>query len=125
MDGRFCAIQDTGPFGQATPRSHCCTGESPQHSKPPEAPTFAELVYPGTTGRGFNALYAPPGTSKEVVLTWSQALVKAVSAPDLHKQLLNMGVLPMGKGPEELDVRGAEATARWEPVIKASGFVAD
>lgn len=91
----------------------------------PEVPTFAELGYPGITGMGFNALYAPAGTPKEVVLTWSRALVKALSAPEVREQLLNMGVLPVGRGPEELAARGAEAAARWEPVIKASGFVAD
>lgn len=94
-------------------------------SQLPKVPTFAELGYPGITGMGFNALYAPPGTPREAMLAWSRALVKALSAPDVREQLMNMGVLPVGKGPEELAARGAEAAARWEPVIKASGFVAD
>jgi tripartite-type tricarboxylate transporter receptor subunit TctC len=91
----------------------------------PDVPTFAELGYPGITGMGFNALYAPAGTSKEVVATWSRALVKVLASPDVREQLINMGSLPVGKGPEELAARSAESAARWEPVIKASGFIAD
>lgn len=91
----------------------------------PDVPTFSELGYPGINGMGFNALYAPAGTSKEVVATWNRALVKVLASPEVREQLINMGSLPVGKSPEELATRGAEAAARWEPVIKASGFVAD
>jgi tripartite-type tricarboxylate transporter receptor subunit TctC len=91
----------------------------------PDVPTFAELGYPGITGMGFNALYAPSGTSKEHIAEWSQALVKTLAIPEVRGQLMNMGSLPVGKGPEELDARGKQAAARWAPVIKASGFIAD
>jgi tripartite-type tricarboxylate transporter receptor subunit TctC len=91
----------------------------------PDVPTFSELGYPGINGMGFNALYAPPGTSKEVVATWSQALTKVLAVPEVRDQLLNMGSITVGKGPQELATRGQQAAARWAPVIKASGFVAD
>lgn len=91
----------------------------------PEVPTFSELGYPGITGMGFNALYAPSGTSKDIVATWSQALTKTLALPEVREQLMNMGSLPVGKGPDELAARGQQAAARWAPVIKASGFVAD
>lgn len=91
----------------------------------PEVPTFAELGYPGITGMGFNALYAPSGTSKDIIATWSQALVKTLAIPEVRDQLMNMGSLPVGKGPEELAARSQQAAARWAPVIKASGFVGD
>lgn len=91
----------------------------------PDVPTFAESGYPGITGMGFNALYAPAGTSQETVAAWSQALVNALASADVREQLMNMGSLPVGKGPEELAARGREAAARWAPVIKASGFTAD
>lgn len=91
----------------------------------PDVATFGELGYPGITGMGFNALYAPPGTGPEAVAAWSQALVKALAAPEIREQLINLGTLPVGKGPEELAERGRDAAARWAPVIRDSGFVAD
>ncbi|WP_157264056.1 Bug family tripartite tricarboxylate transporter substrate binding protein [Azohydromonas aeria] len=91
----------------------------------PDVPTFAELGYKGITGMGFNALYAPAGTPAEAVAAWSRALGNVLAMPDVREQLAAMGVLPVGKGPEELAARGAEAAARWEPVIRASGFQGD
>ena len=91
----------------------------------PDVPTFAELGYPDITGMGFNALYAPPGTSSDSVSTWNKALIKVLTDSDVREQLLKMGSLPVGKSPEELAARGAAAAARWEPVIKVSGFKAD
>ncbi len=94
-------------------------------SQIPDVPTFAELGHPGVTGMGFNALYAPSGTSSEAITEWSQALIKVLSLPDVREQLKNMGSLPVGKGPEELATRGAESARRWAPVVKSSGFMVD
>lgn len=91
----------------------------------PDVPTFAELGYPGITGMGFNALYAPSGVSKEAVSAWSNALTKVMSDPGVREQFLQQGSLPLGTGPEDLSKRGSELAARWAPIIKASGFVAD
>lgn len=91
----------------------------------PDVPTFAELGYPGITGMGFNALYAPAKTPPAVVTTWNNALKKVLAQPDVREKLLVMGFLAVGQDPSELAARGAAAAKRWEPVIKASGFVAD
>lgn len=91
----------------------------------PDVPTFAEQGYPGITGMGFNALYAPAGTSAATVATWNKALAKVLAMPDVKDRLLAMGFHPVGQSPEELAMRGANAAKRWEPVIKASGFTAD
>jgi len=91
----------------------------------PDVPTFAEQDYPGITGMGFNALYAPGGTPSNVVATWNKALAKVLAMPDVKERLLNMGFHPVGQSPEELAARGANSAKRWEPVIKASGFTAD
>ena len=91
----------------------------------PDVPTFAELGYPSITGMGFNALYAPAHTPAAAVATWNRAVAKVLNMPDVKEKLSSMGFLPVGKSPEELAERSAQAARRWEPVIKASGFVAD
>lgn len=99
---------------------------SPQRAPQlPDVPTFAEQGYPAITGMGFNALYAPAGTSAAVVTTWNQALAKVVKLPDVRERLAIMGFLPVGGSTEELVSRQNAAAKRWEPVIKASGFTAD
>lgn len=91
----------------------------------PDVPTFAEQGFPAITGMGFNGLYAPAGTPAAAVQAWNAALVRALAQPDVKERLFSMGFLPVGQSPDELAQRGAAAAKRWEPVIKASGFVAD
>lgn len=91
----------------------------------PDVPTFAEQGFPSITGMGFNGLYAPAGTPGAAVQAWNAALAKALAQADVKERLAAMGFQPVGASPEELAQRGAAAARRWEPVIKASGFVAD
>ena len=99
---------------------------SPQRAPQlPDVPTFAEQGFPTITGMGFNGLYAPAGTPPAIVNAWNQALSKALAFPDVREKLNSMGFMPVGASPEELAQRGAASARRWEPVIKASGFVAD
>jgi len=91
----------------------------------PDVPTFAELGLPIATGMGFNALYAPAGTPPAAVANWNRAVAKALAMPDVKERLFNMGYQPVGKGGQELADRQTAAAKRWEPVIKASGYVAE
>ncbi len=94
-------------------------------SQTPEVPTFAELGFANVTGTGFNALYAPAGTPAAAIAAWNRALAKTMTLPEVKEKLANMGFIPVGKSTQELIDRQNDAAKRWEPVIKASGFVAD
>jgi tripartite-type tricarboxylate transporter receptor subunit TctC len=99
---------------------------SPQRTPQlPDVPTFAEQGFPAISGMGFNGLYAPAGTPPAALNAWSQAVARALALPDVREKLHAMGYLPVGSGPDELAQRSAASAKRWEPVIKASGFVAD
>ena len=91
----------------------------------PDVPTFAELGFANVTGMGFNALYAPANTPAAAIATWNKALAKVMALPEVKDKLAGMGFIPVGKSPQELADRQSESARRWEPVIKASGFVAD
>lgn len=91
----------------------------------PDVPTFAEAGYPQIAGMGFNALYAPPGTSAEAITRWNQALNAVLTRPDVKAKLEGWGFLAAPGSPEDLAKLGATEAQRWAPVIKASGFKAD
>jgi tripartite-type tricarboxylate transporter receptor subunit TctC len=88
----------------------------------PEVPTFREQGYPAVEAVGWHGVYAPAGTPRPVVDRLSMAIVKALQAPELREKLLNLGIEPTGTTPEALAAIMAADTARWGPVIKASGF---
>ena len=45
--------------------------------------------------------------------------------PEVNERFVNLGLEPTGTTPAELAAIMAADTARWAPIIKASGFTAD
>jgi tripartite-type tricarboxylate transporter receptor subunit TctC len=91
----------------------------------PDVPTMTELGFPNVTGFGWFGFYAPAGTPKPIVDRLNAAIVKAINAPDVRERITALGFEPTGTSPEEFARIMAADTARWGPVIKASGFKGD
>lgn len=88
-------------------------------------PTFKEQGFAAIEGVGWIAVYARAGTPKPMIDRLSAAIVKAVQTPETRERFMNLGVEPTGTTPEQLTAIMAADTARWRPIIKASGFSAD
>jgi len=91
----------------------------------PEVPTFKEQGFAAVEGVGWNGVYAPARTPRPVIDRLSSAIVKALRAPELRQKFIDIGLEPTGTTPEELAAIMADDTARWSPIIKASGLAAD
>ncbi len=90
-----------------------------------DIPTFTELGYPQIQGDGWFAFHARTGTPAPALDKLSAAAAAAIRAPDVAERLASLGFEPVGSSAEALAQRMREDRARWEPVIKASGYVAD
>jgi len=55
----------------------------------------------------------------------SSAIINALRTPELRQKFIAVGLEPTGTTPDELAAIMAADTARWGPIIKASGFAAD
>jgi tripartite-type tricarboxylate transporter receptor subunit TctC len=55
----------------------------------------------------------------------SAAIVAALRTPEIRERFLSLGVEPTGTTPEALAAIMAADTARWAPIVKASGFTAE
>jgi tripartite-type tricarboxylate transporter receptor subunit TctC len=91
----------------------------------PSVATFQEQGFPRVEGIGWLAFYAPAGTPKATIEHWSRVVAIGVQAPDISARLIDLGLEPTGTTPEELARIMAADTARWAPIVKASGFVAN
>lgn len=91
----------------------------------PNVPTFTELGFAGMEGMGWQAFHTTARTPRAMIDRLSAAVASAIKAPDVGERLLALGLEPVGSTPDELANRVAEDTARWAPVVKASGFRAD
>jgi tripartite-type tricarboxylate transporter receptor subunit TctC len=94
---------------------------SPQY---PDVPTFRESGY-DIEGLAWYALYAPVGTTREIVDAQSRAAIDAIRQPDVKQRLEPLGLEVTGLGPAELAAIQRADDDKWGPVIRASGFKAD
>lgn len=68
----------------------------------PNIPTVSESGLPGFEATGWNAIFAPAGTPKNIINKLSLAVNTSLKDPDLMKKFLSQGVNPSGCTPDEL-----------------------
>ena len=91
----------------------------------PTVATFREQGFPSIEGSGWIAVYAPAKTPAATIDQLSTEIGRAVKSPELRERLLNLGYEPTGTTPGGLAAIMSADSARWAPIIKASGFTAD
>ena len=91
----------------------------------PEVPTFLESGLAGVEGTSWFAVYAPAKTPDATVRQLNAAINRSLANPELRERFAKLGLEPTGGTPADLTARAAQDTARWAPVVKASGFRAD
>ncbi len=91
----------------------------------PDVPTFKELGFEGIEGSGWQAFHTTAGTPRAIIDRLSAAIAAALNAPEVKEHLLAIGLEPVGSTADELARRMADDTAKWAPLVKASGFRAD
>jgi tripartite-type tricarboxylate transporter receptor subunit TctC len=92
----------------------------------PDVPTSTEAGMPEFQVSAWNALFAPKGTSKEIVAKLSDALSKALSDPVTRKRLGDLGgVIPEGqeRTAEHLAQFVVAEVDRWGKAFKAGGWM--
>jgi tripartite-type tricarboxylate transporter receptor subunit TctC len=101
---------------------------SPERSPAlPDVPTTKEAGLPGYEVSAWNALFAPKGTPPEIIAKLNAALVGALDDPRTRQRLLDLGAaIPdaPARTPAALAAFVAKEVARWTPVLKAAGVVA-
>lgn len=89
----------------------------------PDAPTMAELGFPGFEAVSWQALALPAGTPPAVVERLSAAAVATVESEAGKARIETIGLLPYARPAAALGGFVAEEIRRWEPVVRASGAV--
>ena len=91
----------------------------------PDVPTLKEQGYPNMVAQGWFAMYAPAKTPQPVIDAANRALNKALAQPDVLDRFAKLGLEAGGGTPADLSALERSSTARWAPVVKATGFRAD
>jgi tripartite-type tricarboxylate transporter receptor subunit TctC len=91
----------------------------------PDLPTVAESGVPGYDVTSWNGMLIPAGTPPEIIKRYNMEFNKAISAPDMHRRMIENGYEPVGGEPERLSELIRTETAKWAKVVKAAGMKVD
>jgi tripartite-type tricarboxylate transporter receptor subunit TctC len=84
----------------------------------PVVPTVRELGYPNLELEGWNGLFAPARTPKDIIDRLQREVAAAVKHPDVSRRLLEIGAQPVGSSPAEQDAMLRRQMDQFRPVIR-------
>ena len=91
----------------------------------PNIPSIAEAAIPGFEAIEWNGVVVPAGTPPAVIGRLHQALVKALSIPEVKERIVGLGAEPVGNSPDEFSAFIKKELATWSKVIKEVGITVE
>lgn len=88
----------------------------------PDVPTFSELGMSGLEDLPYYGIFAPAGTPKAFVDTFSGALAKVLTQPEVRSHLSRMGLTVDYMTSSQLAQREKAYSQAWAQIIQNSGF---
>ena len=83
----------------------------------PDVPTVRELGFPAIEANGWNGLFAPAKTPREVIDRLQKEVAAALRHPELAKRLADLAAEPVGSTPAELDAMLRGQIAQFRPIL--------
>jgi len=91
----------------------------------PEVPTVRELGFPKLEADGWNGLFAPAKTPREIIERLQRETAVAVRHPDSVRRLTDLAAEPVGSTPAEQDAMLRKQVAQFRPIIRELGVTID
>lgn len=91
----------------------------------PDIPTIGEAGLAGVVSATDYALYAPTGTSKELIAVINRESNAAIQLPDVKQKLASLGIELSGSTPEALGTELADEATKWAKVVKDANLKTD
>ncbi len=84
----------------------------------PDVPTVKELGFPAMELEGWNGLFVPGRTPRDIVDRLHREVAAAIKHPDVSKRLIDMGAEPIGSTPAEQDAILRRQMDQFRPIIR-------
>ena len=88
----------------------------------PDVPTLAEQGVKGYEDMPYYGFYAPRGTPAAFIERFSAATAKVLQIPQVHEQLVALGLTVGHMTPQQLAQREQAYTRAWTAIIRNSGY---
>ncbi len=84
----------------------------------PDVPTVRELGFAGLELEGWNGLFAPAKTPRDIIDRLQSETLAAVRHPDVFKRLTDLGAEAVGSTPAEQDAMLRRQMEQFRPIIR-------
>jgi tripartite-type tricarboxylate transporter receptor subunit TctC len=101
------------------------TGSAQRLAVLPDVPTVREQGFGRLEFQGWNGLFAPAKTPREVIDRLSKEAGAAIRHPDTVKRLNDLAAEPVGSSPAEQEAVLKKQVAQFRPLIKELGITLD
>lgn len=101
------------------------TSGASRSASTPDVATFAEQGFKEAQATLRFAFWAPAKTPATIITRRNREIIEVLQMPEVRARLLKLGQESISSTPEELAKLTAAEMAKWAPVVKASGFIAD
>jgi tripartite-type tricarboxylate transporter receptor subunit TctC len=91
----------------------------------PDVPTMAEAGLADAEASGWNGLFAPAGTPRNVIAKLQADIAAVMATPEFRADAVNLGYELGGEGPEEFTAYIKAESTRWGKVIKDARIKAE
>ncbi|MCA3188419.1 MULTISPECIES: tripartite tricarboxylate transporter substrate binding protein [unclassified Cupriavidus] len=125
VDMLFASIlETTGHVKAGKLRALAVTG-SVRSPSMPDVPTLAEAGIQNAESGSWVGLLAPAGTPKDIVDKIAADVKKVVAMPEVKKQLIEQGAIPVGSTPQQFAETIASDRKRYARIIADNHLSAD
>jgi tripartite-type tricarboxylate transporter receptor subunit TctC len=115
-------LADVTPHLQGGRLRVLATSGSRRHAATPDVPTFQEAGFKDVSMQEWYGMLLPANAPAPVVASLNGAIQKALRHPDVLERFKSLNVDAAPSTPEAFTERIRLERARWEPVVRASGF---
>jgi tripartite-type tricarboxylate transporter receptor subunit TctC len=121
IDIAFSSLPAALPMMQAGKVKALAISDKARSPSFPDVPTVAEAGLPGYEVTGWNAIFVPAKTPKDIVKKLNGAINDVLTQPEITKKFLSLGVRPIGCSPEQLQQSVVADIASISKALKAAG----
>ena len=88
----------------------------------PDVPTVREMGFPALEAEGWNGLFVPAKTPRDIIDRLQREVAAAVRHPEVAKKLMDLGAEPIGSSSAEQDAVLRRQMDQFRPVIATIKF---
>ncbi len=88
----------------------------------PDVPTIIEAGYPGLDGEGWDGLFVPAGTPRDIITLLSDQTRAVLATPEVSVRIQALGFSIVGSTPDQFASELTAESGSWLKVINAAGL---